>query len=504
MDPTGTTTPILRIQPLAAYQGSGRQQQAPFSQGQLLQGLVSAKSGTNLFTIEIGGRQVQAESTAQLQVGQKLELQVAALTPQIELQIIRNNPVNRLIGNAIHLLGQQTATFPTISDLAQTSNQLPQLSPNSKNTLQFYAANIANQAPATPPSPQNQLTVQLVNQTFEILAAQPNANTGAAYAAIGNLLQQLSQTATLAPTIAQQAGDLAPIFVQLASQQPSGGTQTLPGTATNILATTSTGAELLAHANIAGGGDQPLQNLIPQLFPLLQGNPALPADHPLRQLVAFLATTQNETAQSQPFLMDGSKLRELTDRLGMNMEQLLADNNREKAVQTLKYALLELSQLVTAKDNSHNQAEQIVKSIELYQLLQIRLASESLFFLPLPFSFLDQGYLLVNADHPQEGSEESPGTSKQTAQRFELHLQLEGLGNLQIDLHQNDGGITLKFLAEDIERAKFLAGFRAELGQWLTAADLESAQFLVGAKEPAKTLLEKIIHGATGMVDTRA
>jgi len=573
MDPTGTTNPILRIQPLTAYQGSGRQQQLPFNQGQLLQGLVSAKSGANQFTIEIGGRQIQAESTAQLQVGQKLDLQVAALAPQVELQIVRSNPVNRLIGNAIHLLGQQTATFPVLSDLAQTSEPLPQLSPNSKNTLQFYAANIADRAPATPPAPQNQLTVQLLSRAFEILAAQPNANTGSTYAAIGDLLQQLSQTATLAPTVAQQAGDLAPLFAQIASQQPSGGAQVLPATAANILTTTGTGAELLAQANIAangdqriqnlltqilplleeantgptyaaigdllqqlsqtatlaptvaqqagdlaplfaqitsqqpsGGanGDQRIQNLLTQLLPLLEENSSLPVDHPLRQLVALLVTTENETMPSQPVQLDGSKLREVTGRLGMNMEQLLANNNREQAVQTLKYALLELSQQVPVNDNSHDQAEQIVKSIELYQLLQIRLASESLFFLPLPFSFLDQGYLLVNADHPQNASEENPGAAEQSAQRFELHLQLEGLGNLQIDLHQSEGGITLKFLAEDIERAKFLAGFRTELGQWLTAVDLESAQFLVGAKEPAKTLLEKIIHGATGMVDTQA
>jgi hypothetical protein len=44
------------------------------------------------------------------------------------------------------------------------------------------------------------------------------------------------------------------------------------------------------------------------------------------------------------------------------------------------------------------QADQITRTIELYQLLQIRLASEALFFLPLPFSFLEQGFLLVDGD----------------------------------------------------------------------------------------------------------
>jgi hypothetical protein len=62
----------------------------------------------------------------------------------------------------------------------------------------------------------------------------------------------------------------------------------------------------------------------------------------------------------------------------------------------------------------------------------------------------------------------------------------------------------LKFLAEDVERAKYIQGFRGELEQWLTAGRLDSVQFLVGAKEPTKLLLEKLVHGLTGMVDTTA
>ncbi|MBV5318093.1 MAG: flagellar hook-length control protein FliK [Desulfobulbaceae bacterium] len=505
MDPTGITNPILRIQSLSAYQGSSRQQQAPFTQGQMLQGLVSAKNGTNQFTIDIGGRQVQAESTAQLQVGQTLHLQVAALTPQVELQIVRSNPINSMIGNAIHLIGQQTATFPALTNLAETSEQLPQLSTDTKATLQFYAGTVTDRLPGTTSAAlQNQVTVQLINRAFEILAAQPNSKVGPTYAAIGDLLQQLSQTSTLSTTTAEHAGNLATIFSQLASLQPSTNVPGQRETAAALLAGTNSEVALMPPINTVGSGDQLIQNLLSQLTPLLQENTVLPADHPLRQLLAFLVSTQSETALPQSLQMDGTKLQEFIDRLGVNMEQLLAGNNREKAVQTLKYALLEFSQQVPSSGGDHDQAEQLVKSIELYQLLQIRLASESLFFLPLPFSFLEQGYLLVNTDHSKNGSEENTGSSEQAVQHFELHLQLEGLGNLQIDLHQSDGGITLKFMAEDTERAKYLAGFREELGQWLTAVDLESAQFLVGAKEPAKSLLEKIVHGATGMVDTQA
>ena len=120
MEPTSATIPILRIQQLPAYQTGGQPQQSPFTQGQFLQGLISAKAGNNQFTIDIGGQQIQAESSAPLQVGQKLDLQVAALAPRVELRIL-SNPVNRLIGTSIHLIGQQA---PLLSELANLANEL--------------------------------------------------------------------------------------------------------------------------------------------------------------------------------------------------------------------------------------------------------------------------------------------------------------------------------------------------------------------------------------------
>ena len=105
MDPTSAALPILRIPQLPGYQ-TGGQQQAPFAQGQLLQGVISARSSTGQFTIDIGGRQLLAESATPLSVGARLDLQVTALVPRVELQIV-HNPVHRMIGATIHLIGQQ-------------------------------------------------------------------------------------------------------------------------------------------------------------------------------------------------------------------------------------------------------------------------------------------------------------------------------------------------------------------------------------------------------------
>jgi hypothetical protein len=147
------------------------------------------------------------------------------------------------------------------------------------------------------------------------------------------------------------------------------------------------------------------------------------------------------------------------------------------------------------------QADQITRTIELYQLLQIRLAGEALFFLPLPFSFLEQGFLLVDGDRSDNKGEKSGEPADKS---IELHLRLQGLGNLRITLQLGVGGVALDFMAEDAQRAKFLADHREELRQWLTATDAVSIRFLVGGGEPVTSLLEKIIHGPTGMVDTSA
>lgn len=508
MDPTNITTPILRIQPLPPYQSGGQQQRTPFSfaQGQLLQGIISAKSGTNQFTIDIGGRQVLAESTAQLQVGQKLNLQVATLSPQIELQIVSSSTTaNRMIGNAIHLIGQQADIFPGLTDLAEKSALLPQLSTTSKETLQVYADNITDQMlGTTAPKLQAQLSEQLLSKTLEAFAAPQNLNIETIYKEIGNLLQQLSQTAALPAQTTQQATTLAAVFTQISALQ-SAGIPLPAGAEATALTTTKDTVYLLDQIGKLSQNNPQIQSLISRLISLLQENPILPATtDPLQQLITLLAKVNSEQAQSQPLQLNGKQLQKFVDRLGINMEQLLADGNPEKAAQTLKFALLELAQQFAVGNKSTVQADQIVKSIELYQTLQIRLASESLSFIPLPFSFLNQGYILIDTGHSKQESEDNPGQSEKNPQLYELHLQLEGLGNLQIDIRQKDGGVTLKFLTEDTERAKFIAGFRNELEQWLTTASLQSAQFVAGAKEPVKSLLEKIMSGATGMVDTKA
>ena len=222
MDPTSAALPILRIQQLPAYQ-SGGQQQAPFSQGQLLQGVISARTGTGQFAIDIGGRQVLAESTTPLQVGARLDLQVTALVPRVELQILPN-PVHRMIGTTIHLIGQQGATLPALTGLADQSAHLPGLSGTSRETLQYFAALAGRTTPADGSAPP---LSQLLGRTAALLTSAPGSERTALFAEIGSQLGQLAQGGTLAPEPAARAATLATLFTNLAAR-PAAGQALLP------------------------------------------------------------------------------------------------------------------------------------------------------------------------------------------------------------------------------------------------------------------------------------
>lgn len=361
MDPPSILPPALKIQPLTSYQGQQQEQRSAFARGQILQALVAGRAGNNQFTLNIGNSQLLAQSTANLQIGQKLDLQVTNLSPKVTLQIV-NDPLIQGIGKSIHLLDHQPKLLANISTLNSNAASLQPLSSAAQQTLNLFSslANLHNQPPA--------------------------------------------------------AAD------------------------TSLQAATS-----------------------------------------LR--------------------ISGQDVQQLAEHLGLNLEQLLANGNKEQAVQTLKYALLELSQLQGSSGKVPEQTSSPLQTIELFQMLQLRLANEALFFLPLPFSFLEQGFLLIE-DQKSGAEKEGDRTGKGTT--YGLHLQLKGLGSMQIDINQDGDKVGLKFILEDAERAKFMAAHREELTDWLTRGELTSARFLTGAEEPVKKLLTTMVHGATGMLDTKA
>lgn len=469
----------------------------PFTQGQLLQGRVDAQHGPRQFTLSFGGQQILAESSAQLQVGQQLKVQVVALTPQVQLQMVSADPITPRLSSGIHLLSHQNELASQLSTLAKQARQTPQLPPAAQQTLQALSDHLL----ATPTTSSLATPIgTLLTQGATLLRSSANAQAAPLLHEMAAVLRQL---ASVLPEPQRQQATL--LAERMTAVQPS---SALFGAAEAT--TTATSAPLadappswdvvLRHLEQIAPGLQPLLQQLPNLF---QQTADLPATRLVQQLFTWLATLPASATNTQPSPQFSAQLQQTWQRLGLNLEQLLIQGKTEQATKSAKFALMEVAQLSGIDEDSAAQAHAVAKSIELYQLVQLRLSAEGTQFLPLPFSFLQQGFVLIDADKGKQPSR-SPGEDGTDIQQLSLHLHLEGLGNLAVDIRQQGAAISLKFQAQTMERAQFLSNHRQELEQWLTSGTLQSIQFLAGAEEPARTLLKRLVQGATGMVNTQA
>lgn len=488
---------ISEIKPLVpSDQLDHRPRSFPFIQGQILLGRVDAQHAPHQFTLNLQGQQLLAESTVQLQVGQNIRAEVVALAPQLQLQLLPADTITPRISTGVHLLSQQQELAPQLSALAeQAQQQASTLSPEARQTLQTLGNNLMAMPVASAPLPP---VTPLIAQGLAILSSNSDALP----------VQQLQEMATLVRQLANilpqpQSEQAAMLAERLQQGQPwpnwGAVVEPMPGMPAPA-GTTPSWEELAQRLEQFLPG---LQAVLQQLPNALQQTPDTAGARLVQQLFTWLANLPVSTMPPQTAPQFSAQLQQTTQQLGLHFEQLLVQEKTEAATQTAKFALMEFAQQASLDEDSATQAHSLLKSIELYQLVQIRLAAEGTQFLPLPFSFLQQGFVLIDADGGKQSSKPQ-GNDATDTRRLSLHLQLEGLGNLSVDIQQQGEAISLKFQAENIERAQFIGTHRQDLEQWLTSGTLQSVQFLAGAEEPVKTLLKQMVKGATGMVNTKA
>jgi len=495
MDPLSSLTPTLRIDNLQPFQGD-KQQQAPFSRGQILQGLVTGKTNDQ-FILDVKGQQFIADSKIPLQVGQRLDLQVTTLSPRITLQVL-SEPLTQNIGKSLHLLPSEGQLLPQASNIAA---QLPAnaLSSSSEQTLELFSslATLGSKSTNLAEQPGGQL-IQLLSNLFSSADVATRTKT---FVQLQDVINQLAQSlpakhpALPQVQLLQRELDANP-NVSLQHLMSSNEISEQSAQVNALLQSISQLSQNISQLPSSKNTGSTLVELILQFMRHENVSPT-PL---LQQLLTLTENLLRQDATNQKPLPTGKELQQFVNRLGTNLEQLLASGKQKEAAQTLKSALLEISHTFAGDSKIQPQAEQLTSTIQLYQMLQIRLAGEDISFLPLPLPFLNQGFLLVEPDHQQGGEQHSDKENK----KYSLHLNLEGLGNLKVDLQQQAGGMRVRFFAEDATRAKFLSENREELQHWLTATTLESVQFLTGAEDPTKQLLSRMNRGQTGMLNTRA
>jgi len=214
-------------------------------------------------------------------------------------------------------------------------------------------------------------------------------------------------------------------------------------------------------------------------------------------LESFFALQQQKPLSGKE---GGEVLRQMIDTLGLQMEAKLGRGLKDEGTTSLKSALLEVIHLFKESEKSEGTAKNLLATIESFQLSQLRLDQDKNLIIPLPFPFLDQGYLLI--DQKQEQETEDHKRKKQL--HFSLHLALSGLGNIQIEFVQTDEGLWMRFNCDSQEKADFVRQFSDDLRQQLADTPIQGLSFSGTANAPGTDLVRLLAPTGKSFLDTKA
>ncbi len=427
--------------------------------GQFLQAVVSGKNRQGQWILTLGQEQFTIQSRLRFHAGQKLDLQVTAIRPKLTLQIVQ--PSGQLhLSRSLPLLARQNRLGQLIVQLAEHTEEHPDLSRSVRLFLQDMGrlpGSLRPGAAVSGPqaSPARGLLEELREYVQQLLEQNKPGSPGIADHALaerlGRYARQLPQN--------DQVGELTRELVSLLTDR-----NREPG--------------------MPGAGAE--KNLLVR--------------DRLHTLFRALTDRLSRPAPSFPSpSIRGSDLQRYLHRLGLQQEHALLQGDLRQAEESLKHAMAEVERDAGSPE-IREQAGEALRIIELFQIVKARFAEQGVVFYPLALPFLDQGYLVM--DRRQSAADEQPDNDGKKECR--LHLSLEGLGDLQIDIRQSADGLAICFHTADRERAMFLASFRDELLAGLSQGNRTAVQFLTGVEPPERVLSENLHRHGSGVIETTA
>lgn len=207
-------------------------------------------------------------------------------------------------------------------------------------------------------------------------------------------------------------------------------------------------------------------------------------NHVIGQLSQFL--------MQQPSVPQGGSLGLLSQLFGFYLETELLQGKQKEALSSLKLSLLNIQ-----KELGEDVAEPL-RRLELFQLCKARLGEDQVNFLPLPFSGLEEGYLLAENQESETDKEGSRGVN------LSVSLRLSALGNVRIDmLYSPEHGLQMQVAGENSEKKKYLESCADELREAIQTVALHAVSFSADAQLPAKQLQKRIMPDLNSMLDAR-
>lgn len=504
-----------------------------FAQGQTLRAVVVAENAGNQFTLETGGGRFVVESRIPLSPGQSLDLQVLSTDPKIELQITEDRG-SQFLSRSLASTGNNrdlASFFKLLQQIAPS--QLPNLSGSSLQTLQQFAllqqenipglvGNSAQQGTTSQTLSASDYGPKVLQQIFAQLGAQienlfAEGKDQAVLAAVKSALQdvallfqgkgQLSQPAL------SQLDQLAPSSKQLFEiiflfqQNSNTGQGPKDAVFNQLFQHMQLQPNLLSAANSANTLNV-LNSGLAELAFLLKGPESLFQLFSTNSLQSGLLTQSQAEAilfaqggASGSENKGGEQLQQLVNKLGLNMEGLLAAGNKEEAVKTVKFALMELVQNFTEQSKLLESGKQALNTLEFFQLAQLQAGRQNTLVVPLPLPFLEQGYLVIEDDKDQSGQDKQ---GREIPKNFSLFLKLSPLGNLKIDFLSSGDGVYIRFNSESKEVSDFLATYKKELDTAISDTLVHGVSFTENGEDPLTTVLKRSRAGAESFINATA
>jgi len=501
-----------------------------FSPGQTLRAIVVAENAANQFTLSTEGSRFVVQSRVPLSPGQTLNLQVLSTDPKIELQMTEDT-ASRFFNRSLASTGNNRDLSSFFTLLRQVApSQLPNLSTSSLQALQQFpllqqqnvdsAQQTATAGQLLSPSDYGPkllqgIFAQLGTQMESLFAAgKDQAVPAAVKSALLDIALLFQGKGQLPQTAAAQLDQLTPqakqLFetISLLQQNSNAGKEANEPVFTQLLHNLQLPPDSPWSSTNSANALGSLKSGLAELFFLLKGPENLLQLFSTGSLQSGLLTQ----AQAEAILFPqggaagakntgGELLQQLVGKLGLNLEAMLAAGNREDAVKTVKFALMELVQNAAGESKLTESGKHALNTIEFFQLTQLQTARQDALVVPLPLPFLEQGYLVVEDYGDQSGK---GGEEREMPKHFSLYLKLQPLGNLKIEFVFSGDGLYIRFHSESKEVSGFLATFKDELKSAITDTLVHGVSFTENGEDPLAAVLKRSRAGAEPLIRTKA
>ena len=231
---------------------------------------------------------------------------------------------------------------------------------------------------------------------------------------------------------------------------------------------------------------------LPSLINLLQNRHSQNFE-PFSDKIQNLLQSLKGLLQSNPGQLTGKNLSMLWNLLGLDLEALLAAGKRTQAQNGLKTALLMHVRKLQNEGKSSETIENALEQFKLYQICRYRLAQENVWFVPLPFSFLKQGYLLAE----KWKQNDHKNSENNHCWKMTINLKMSFLGNLQILLLFEKLDLRLRILCDCLDKAEIISRSLSQLKDNLTSVSLLNFSVGTGAQDPPRWLVQRLAQDDT-------